>query len=121
MLVVIQALDAGGKDGTIRHVLSGVNPAGVAVHSFKQPTKDELAHEYLWRYARQLPLRGEIAVFNRSHYEEVLVVRVHPDLVDTQGDHDASTATTSGDSGLTRSMSGSTNSSTTACGSSSCC
>jgi PPK2 family polyphosphate:nucleotide phosphotransferase len=89
VLVVIQALDAGGKDGTIRHMLSGVNPAGVAVHSFKQPTKDELAHEYLWRYAKQLPARGEIAVFNRSHYEEVLVVRVHPNMVEAEGDQDA--------------------------------
>jgi PPK2 family polyphosphate:nucleotide phosphotransferase len=85
VLVVIQALDAGGKDGTIRHVLSGVNPAGVAVHSFKQPTAEELAHEYLWRYARQLPSPGEIAVFNRSHYEEVLVVRVHPELLEAEG------------------------------------
>ena len=85
VLVVIQALDAGGKDGTIRHVLSGVNPAGVAVHSFKQPTEEELAHEYLWRYARQLPSPGQIVVFNRSHYEEVLVVRVHPELLEAEG------------------------------------
>jgi PPK2 family polyphosphate:nucleotide phosphotransferase len=86
VLVVIQALDAGGKDGTIRHMLSGVNPAGVAVHSFKQPTDEELAHAYLWRYAKHLPAPGEIAVFNRSHYEEVLVVRVHPDLLEAEGD-----------------------------------
>jgi PPK2 family polyphosphate:nucleotide phosphotransferase len=86
VLVVIQALDAGGKDGTIRHMLRGVNPAGVAVHSFKQPTDDELAHEYLWRYAKHLPAPGEIAVFNRSHYEEVLVVRVHPELLKAEGD-----------------------------------
>jgi PPK2 family polyphosphate:nucleotide phosphotransferase len=85
VLVVIQALDAGGKDGTIRHVLSGVNPAGVAVHGFKQPTEQELAHEYLWRYAQQLPSPGEIAVFNRSHYEEVLVIRVHPELLEAEG------------------------------------
>jgi PPK2 family polyphosphate:nucleotide phosphotransferase len=85
VLVVIQALDAGGKDSTIRHVLSGVNPAGVAVHSFKQPTEDELAHEYLWRYSRQLPEPGQISVFNRSHYEEVLVVRVHPELLEAEG------------------------------------
>lgn len=85
VLVVIQALDAGGKDGTIRHMLSGVNPAGVAVHSFKQPTEEELAHEYLWRYAKHLPSPGEIAVFNRSHYEEVLVVRVHPELLEAEG------------------------------------
>jgi PPK2 family polyphosphate:nucleotide phosphotransferase len=85
VLVIIQALDAGGKDGTIRHVLSGVNPAGVAVHSFKQPTKQELAHDYLWRYARRLPSPGQIAVFNRSHYEEGLVVRVHPELLEAEG------------------------------------
>ena len=85
VLVVLQALDAGGKDGTIRHVLSGVNPAGVAVHSFKQPSEDELAHEYLWRYARHLPSPGQITVFNRSHYEEVLVVRVHPELLEAEG------------------------------------
>jgi PPK2 family polyphosphate:nucleotide phosphotransferase len=86
VLVVIQALDAGGKDGTIRHMLSGVNPAGVAVHGFKQPTEQELAHEYLWRYAKHLPAPGQIAVFNRSHYEEVLVVRVHPELLKAEGD-----------------------------------
>jgi PPK2 family polyphosphate:nucleotide phosphotransferase len=86
VLVVIQALDAGGKDGTIRHMLSGVNPAGVAVHGFKQPTEQELAHEYLWRYAKHLPAPGQIAVFNRSHYEEVLVVRVHPELLEAEGD-----------------------------------
>jgi PPK2 family polyphosphate:nucleotide phosphotransferase len=85
VLVVIQALDAGGKDGTIRHMLSGVNPAGVSVHSFKQPTDEELAHEYLWRYAKHLPSAGEIAVFNRSHYEEVLVVRVHPEMLEAEG------------------------------------
>jgi PPK2 family polyphosphate:nucleotide phosphotransferase len=85
VLFVIQALDAGGKDGTIRHVFSGVNPAGVSVHSFKQPTDEELEHDYLWRYRRRLPGPGEIAVFNRSHYEEVLVVRVHPDLLTARG------------------------------------
>ena len=85
VLVVVQALDAGGKDGTIRHVFSGVNPAGVKVHSFKQPTDEELAHDYLWRYRQRLPASGEIAVFNRSHYEEVLVVRVHPELLETRG------------------------------------
>jgi len=90
VLVVIQALDAGGKDGTIRHVLSGVNPAGVAVQSFKQPTEQELAHDYLWRYARQLPAPGQIAVFNRSHYEEVLVVRVHPELLESENTHPGS-------------------------------
>ncbi len=84
LLVVIQALDAGGKDGTIRHVLSGVNPAGVLVQSFKQPSEEELAHDFLWRYARHLPAPGQIAVFNRSHYEEVLVVRVHPEHLEAQ-------------------------------------
>jgi PPK2 family polyphosphate:nucleotide phosphotransferase len=84
VLVVIQALDAAGKDGTIRHVMSGVNPAGVVVHSFKVPSVEELDHDYLWRYAVRLPRRGEIAIFNRSHYEEVLVVRVHPELLERQ-------------------------------------
>jgi PPK2 family polyphosphate:nucleotide phosphotransferase len=79
VLVVLQAIDAAGKDGTIRHVMSGVNPQGVHVHSFKTPSAEELDHDYLWRYARRLPGRGEIAIFNRSHYEEVLVVRVHPE------------------------------------------
>ena len=85
VLVVVQALDAGGKDGTIRHVLSGVNPAGVAVQSFKQPSDEELAHDYLWRYRQHLPSPGQIAVFNRSHYEEVLVVRVHPEQLEARG------------------------------------
>ena len=81
VLVVLQAMDAAGKDGTIRHVMSGVNPQGVRVHGFKAPTADELAHDYLWRYAARVPGRGEIAIFNRSYYEEVLVVRVHPELL----------------------------------------
>ena len=80
VLVVLQAMDAAGKDGTIRHVMSGVNPQGVRVTSFKQPSAEELRHDYLWRQARSLPARGEIGIFNRSHYEEVLVVRVHPEL-----------------------------------------
>ncbi len=84
VLVVLQALDAAGKDGTIRHVMSGVNPQGVAVHSFKQPSATELDHDFLWRYARRLPARGDIGIFNRSHYEEVLVVRVHPEILDRQ-------------------------------------
>lgn len=79
VLLCLQALDAGGKDGTIRHVMSGVNPQGVRVSGFKVPSAEELDHDYLWRYARRLPSRGEIAIFNRSHYEEVLVVRVHPE------------------------------------------
>jgi PPK2 family polyphosphate:nucleotide phosphotransferase len=84
VLVVLQALDAAGKDGTIRHVMSGVNPQGVSVHSFKVPSSEELDHDYLWRYARRLPARGEIGIFNRSYYEEVLVVRVHPDNLKRQ-------------------------------------
>jgi PPK2 family polyphosphate:nucleotide phosphotransferase len=84
VLVVLQALDAAGKDGTIRHVMSGVNPQGVAVHSFKVPSAEELDHDFLWRYAKRLPGRGEIGIFNRSHYEEVLVVRVHSKLLDHQ-------------------------------------
>jgi PPK2 family polyphosphate:nucleotide phosphotransferase len=79
VLVCIQALDAGGKDGIIRHVMTGLNPQGVRVSSFKVPSAEELDHDYLWRYSRRLPGRGEIGIFNRSHYEEVLVVRVHPE------------------------------------------
>ena len=71
VLIVLQALDAAGKDGTIRHVMSGVNPQGVDVHSFKVPSSEELDHDYLWRYAQRLPARGQIGIFNRSHYEEV--------------------------------------------------
>jgi PPK2 family polyphosphate:nucleotide phosphotransferase len=84
VLVCLQALDAGGKDGTIRHVMSGVNPQGVQVTGFKVPSVEELDHDYLWRYARHLPARGDIGIFNRSHYEEVLVVRVHPENLDRQ-------------------------------------
>ena len=84
LLVVLQALDAGGKDGTIRHVMSGVNPQGVMVHSFKVPSAEELSRDFLWRYSQHLPARGEIGIFNRSHYEEVLVVRVHPENLDRQ-------------------------------------
>ena len=84
LLIVLQAMDAAGKDGTIRHVLSGVNPTGVEVVSFKQPSDEELAHDFLWRAARTLPARGRIAIFNRSHYEEVLAVRVHPQWLDRQ-------------------------------------
>ena len=85
VLVVLQALDAAGKDSTIRHVMSGVNPQGVKVSSFKAPSAEELSHDYLWRHGRRLPARGEIGIFNRSHYEEVLVVRVHPELTDAEG------------------------------------
>ena len=84
VLVVLQALDAAGKDGTIRHVMSGVNPQGVEVHGFKAPSPEELDHDYLWRAAQRLPARGDIGIFNRSYYEEVLVVRVHPEILDRQ-------------------------------------
>lgn len=77
LLVVLQATDTGGKDGTIRHVFEGVNPQGVRVASFKAPTAEELDHDYLWRVHRQAPGKGEIVIFNRSHYEDVLIVRVH--------------------------------------------
>jgi PPK2 family polyphosphate:nucleotide phosphotransferase len=84
LLVVLQAMDAAGKDGTIRHVMSGVNPQGVRVSSFKAPSAEELDHDYLWRYSKELPARGMIGIFNRSHYEEVLVVRVHPAILEGQ-------------------------------------
>jgi PPK2 family polyphosphate:nucleotide phosphotransferase len=84
VLLVLQAMDAAGKDGTIRHVMGGVNPQGVRVHSFKVPSMEELNHDYLWRYVTRLPERGQIGIFNRSHYEEVLVVRVHPELLERQ-------------------------------------
>jgi PPK2 family polyphosphate:nucleotide phosphotransferase len=84
VLLCLQALDAAGKDGTIRHVMSGVNPQGLHVTSFKVPSSEELHHDYLWRYAQRLPAHGEIGIFNRSHYEEVLVVRVHPELLERQ-------------------------------------
>jgi PPK2 family polyphosphate:nucleotide phosphotransferase len=84
LLLVFQAMDAAGKDGTIRKVLRGVNPAGCQVFSFKQPSKEELDHDFLWRITKCLPERGRIGVFNRSHYEEVLVVRVHPEYLEAQ-------------------------------------
>jgi PPK2 family polyphosphate:nucleotide phosphotransferase len=84
IVMVLQAMDAAGKDGTIRHVMSGVNPQGVEVNSFKIPSATELDHDYLWRYARKLPARGHIGIFNRSYYEEVLVVRVHPGILANQ-------------------------------------
>ena len=80
LLLVFQAMDAAGKDGTIKHVMSGVNPQGVQVTSFKAPSVEELRHDFLWRAGRALPERGKIGIFNRSHYEETLVVRVHPEL-----------------------------------------
>src|ERR1700716_101444 len=84
VLVILQAMDAAGKDGTIRHVMSGVTPQGVDVNALKVPTADELAHDYLWRYQAKIPGRGRIGIFNRSYYEEVLVVRVHPQLLEAQ-------------------------------------
>lgn len=84
LLLVFQATDAAGKDGTIRAVMSGVDPTGCRVHAFKAPSADELDHDFLWRVARELPERGQIGVFNRSHYEEVLTVRVHPHLLEAQ-------------------------------------
>jgi PPK2 family polyphosphate:nucleotide phosphotransferase len=81
VLLVLQGIDAAGKDGTIKHVMSGVNPQAVEVRAFKEPSAEELNHDFLWRYQRALPGRGRICIFNRSHYEEVLVVRVHPDLL----------------------------------------
>src|SRR5215831_15204679 len=79
ILIVLQAMDAAGKDGVIKHVMSGLNPQGCEVHPFKRPSSDELDHDFLWRAAQRLPSRGRIGIFNRSHYEEVLVVRVHED------------------------------------------
>jgi PPK2 family polyphosphate:nucleotide phosphotransferase len=84
VLLVFQAMDAAGKDGTIKHVMSGVNPQGCQVFSFKQPSREELDHDFLWRYAIRLPERGRIGIFNRSYYEEVLVVRVHEEILRQQ-------------------------------------
>jgi PPK2 family polyphosphate:nucleotide phosphotransferase len=84
LLVVFQALDAAGKDSTIEHVMSGVNPQGVHVVSFKQPSSEELDHDFLWRISKALPERGRIGIFNRSHYEEVVALRVHPEWLDGQ-------------------------------------
>lgn len=81
VLLIFQAMDAGGKDGTIRHVMSGVNPQGCQVFSFKKPSNEELDHNFLWRYMKALPERGRIGIFNRSYYEDVLVVKVHPELL----------------------------------------
>jgi PPK2 family polyphosphate:nucleotide phosphotransferase len=82
LLLIFQALDAAGKDGTIKHVMSGVNPEGCQVYSFKKPSDTELQHDFLWRTTRHLPERGHIGIFNRSYYEEVLVVRVHPEVLE---------------------------------------
>jgi len=85
LLVIFQALDAAGKDSAIKHVMSGVNPQGCQVFSFKHPGAEELAHDFLWNAARRLPERGKIGIFNRSYYEEVLIVRVHPDILRAEG------------------------------------
>ena len=84
LLIILQAMDTAGKDGLIKHVISGVNPQGCQVSAFKQPTTEELEHDFLWRYSIKLPGRGRIGIFNRSYYEEVLVVRVHPELLENQ-------------------------------------
>ena len=84
LLLVFQAMDAAGKDSTIKHVMSRVNPQGCQVFSFKQPSKEELSHDFMWRYSRSLPERGRIGIFNRSYYEEVLVVRVHKQILEQQ-------------------------------------
>jgi PPK2 family polyphosphate:nucleotide phosphotransferase len=84
LLVILQAMDAAGKDGIIEHVMTGMNPQGVDVHAFKQPSNEELDHDFLWRCAKVVPARGRIGVFNRSYYEEVLVVRVHQELLEKQ-------------------------------------
>ena len=85
LLLIFQGMDAGGKDGAIRHVMSGINPQGCQVFSFKQPSANELEHDFLWRTTCRLPGRGHIGIFNRSYYEEVLVVRVHPEILRSQG------------------------------------
>jgi PPK2 family polyphosphate:nucleotide phosphotransferase len=84
VLIILQAMDAAGKDGIIRHVMSGLNPQACQVHNFKKPTNEELDHNFLWRYMRALPQRGKIGIFNRSYYEDVLVVKVHPEYLDFQ-------------------------------------
>jgi PPK2 family polyphosphate:nucleotide phosphotransferase len=84
MLLVFQAMDAAGKDGTIQHVMSGINPHGVEVTAFKRPSEEELDHDYMWRTSKALPGRGKVGIFNRSYYEEVLVVRVHPGILEGQ-------------------------------------
>jgi PPK2 family polyphosphate:nucleotide phosphotransferase len=84
LLLIFQGMDSAGKDGAIRHVMSGVNPEGCEVYSFKQPSAEELKHDFLWRTTSRLPERGRIGIFNRSYYEEVLITRVHPEILDTQ-------------------------------------
>ena len=85
VLIIFQGMDAAGKDSAIKHVMSGVNPQGCEVHSFKHPSMEELEHDFLWRTTRFLPERGRIGIFNRSYYEEVLIVRVHPEILHSEG------------------------------------
>jgi len=92
VLLIFQAMDAAGKDGAIRHVMSGVNPQGCQVFSFKHPSAAELEHDFLWRTTRDLPARGKIGIFNRSYYEEVLITRVHPEILKNEGIPDATHA-----------------------------
>ena len=107
VLLCLQGLDGSGKDSTIRHVMSGVNPQGVHVSSFKEPSNEENTHDYLWRHARRLPARGEIGIFNRSHYEEVLVVRVHPSFSIASTCRPRPRETMSGSAAIARSTNGS--------------
>ncbi|XKL57075.1 hypothetical protein V4M49_07020 [Levilactobacillus brevis] len=101
VIVILQGMDTAGKDGLIRHVLSGLNPAGTSVVSFKQPTNRQLSHDFLWRVNRELPERGEIRIFNRSQYEDVLISRVHPEMLLTQHIPGVTTLADVGDSFLT--------------------
>jgi PPK2 family polyphosphate:nucleotide phosphotransferase len=104
LLLIFQAMDAAGKDGAISHLLTGVNPQGCEVHSFKHPSAEELGHDFLWRTTRALPARGRIGVFNRSYYEEVLIVRVHPELLRGEGVPDEPGAKSAGWQGRYRSI-----------------
>lgn len=94
VLLIFQSMDAAGKDSSIKHVMSGINPQGCQVFSFKHPSAEELEHDFLWREIRCLPERGKIGIFNRSHYEEVLIVRVHPEILDSEGLWDESNKNT---------------------------
>ena len=114
LLVVFQAIDAAGKDSTIKHVMSGVNPQGVQVVSFRKPSSEELDHTYLWRISRALPERGRIGIFNRSHYEEVVALRVHPEWLDRQPSPPGPPATSSGQLATTTSTPSSGTSTATA-------
>ena len=103
VLLIFQAMDAAGKDGTIKHVMSGINPQGCQVYSFKVPSAEERDHGYLWRSVKALPERGRIGIHNRSYYEEVLVVRVHPEILEAQQLPDTARARASGGIGSGRS------------------